>query len=87
MSTAERNYTVGDQEMLAIVISFCHWRHYLEGARHPVEVLTDYHYLQKFMTNKSLTGWQVHRWETLSCYNLNIVYRAGKKSPVDAPSH
>jgi hypothetical protein len=29
MSDAERNYLVGDQEMLAIVESCCHWRHYL----------------------------------------------------------
>jgi hypothetical protein len=45
MSPAERNYAVGDQEMLAIVMSCRHWRHYLEGARHPVEVLTDHHNL------------------------------------------
>jgi ferredoxin len=34
MSPAERNYAVGDQEMLAIVMSCRHWRHYLKGARH-----------------------------------------------------
>jgi hypothetical protein len=86
MSLAKRNYTVGDQEMLAIVMSYRHWRHYLEGARHPVEVLTDHHNLQRFMTTKSLTGWQVDWWETLSGYNLIIVYRAGKSNPADAPS-
>jgi hypothetical protein len=59
MSPAERNYAVGNQGMLIIVMSCCHWRHYLEGARHPVEDLTDYHNLQQFMTTKSLTGWQV----------------------------
>jgi hypothetical protein len=56
MSPAEQNYTVGDQEMLAIIMSCRHWQHYLEGIRHPVEVLTDYHNLQRFMTTKSLTG-------------------------------
>jgi hypothetical protein len=61
MSLAERNYAVGDQEMLAIVMSCRHWRHYLQGTRHSVEVLTDHHNLQRFMTTKSLTGWQV-RW-------------------------
>jgi hypothetical protein len=86
MSPAERNYAVGDQEMLAIVMSCHHWRHYLEGARHPVEVLTDHHNLQRFMTTKSLTGRQVRWWETLSGYNLNIVYREGKKNPADALS-
>jgi hypothetical protein len=46
----------------------------------------DHHNLQRFMTTKSLTGRQARWWETLSGYNLNIVYRAGKKNPADAPS-
>ncbi len=61
MAPAERNYTIGHQEMLAIVMSYHHWRYYLEGARHPVEVLTDHHNLQRFMTTKALTGHQA-RW-------------------------
>jgi hypothetical protein len=56
MTPAERNYTVGDQEMLAIVMSCRHWRHYLEGTRYPVTVHTDHHNLQRFMSTKSLTG-------------------------------
>ncbi len=38
------------------------------------------------MTTKSLTGRQARWWEKLSGYNLNKVYRAGKKNPADAPS-
>jgi hypothetical protein len=49
--------------------------------------LTDHLNLLRFMTTKSLTGWQVHWWETLSGYNLNMVYRAGKKNAADAHSH
>ncbi len=60
MLLVERNYDVGDQEMLAIIMSCCCWRHYLEGARHPVEVLMDHHNLQRFMTTKSFTGQQAH---------------------------
>ncbi len=33
MQPAECNYTVRDQEMLVIVMSCRHWRHYLEGSR------------------------------------------------------
>jgi hypothetical protein len=73
--------------MLAIVMSCRHWRYYLKGARHPVEVHTDHHKLQRFMTTKSLTGRQARWWERLSGYNLKIVYRAGKKNPANAPSH
>ncbi len=86
MLPAERNYAVGDQEMLAIVMSCRHWRHYLEDARHLVEVLMDHHNLQRFMTTKSLTRRQARWWETLSGYNLNKVYRAGKKNLANAPS-
>ncbi len=54
MSDTERNYSVGDQEMLAIVESCCHWRHYLEGSKYPVKVLTDHLNLQGFMKSKPL---------------------------------
>ncbi len=86
MPLAERNYAVGDQKMLAIVMSCRHRRLYLKGARHPVEVQTDHHNLSMFMTTKTLTSQQARLWETLSGYNLNIVDRAGKKTPTDAPS-
>ncbi len=86
MSPAEWNFALGDQEMLAVIMSCRHRCHYLKGARHPVEVLTDDYNLQRFMTTKSLTGRQACWRETLSGYNLNIVYRAGKKNPANAPS-
>ena len=38
MNSAERNYETHDAELLAIVESFKHWRHYLEGAKHPIQV-------------------------------------------------
>jgi hypothetical protein len=52
MVPAERNYTVRDQERLAIIMSCRHWRHYLEGPRQPVVVLTAHHNLQRFMSTK-----------------------------------
>ncbi len=86
MAPAERNYTVGDQEMLAIVMSCRHWRHYLEGSRHPVVVLTDHHNLQRFMSTKPLTPRQAQWWETLFSYLLDIQYQTGKTNPADVPS-
>ena len=38
----ECNYGTPNQEMLAIMQSFTHWRQYLEGLKYPVEVLTDH---------------------------------------------
>ena len=40
MTPAERNYDTGDAELLAIVMSCKQWRHYLEGAAHPITILT-----------------------------------------------
>jgi hypothetical protein len=86
MLQAEWNYAVGNQEMLAIVMSCCQWHRYLESARDLVEFLTDHHNLQRFMTTKSLMCWQACLWEMLLGYNLNRVYKAGKKNPANAPS-
>ncbi len=51
VADAERNYSVCDQEMLAIVEACRHWRHYMEGSKYPVRVLTDHHNLSGFMKN------------------------------------
>jgi hypothetical protein len=83
MTPVKQNYAIGNQKMLAIVMSCFHCHHYLEGARHLVEVLTDHQNLQRFMTTKILTGLQAHWWKMLSGYNLNIVY---KINSADTPS-
>ena len=56
MIPAEQNYETHDQELLAIVTAFKHWRHYLEGSFHSVEVLTDYNNLKYFMRLAQLNG-------------------------------
>jgi hypothetical protein len=42
LSTVERNYEIHDMEMLVIVQALEEWRHYLEGARHKIEIWTDH---------------------------------------------
>ena len=82
---AEQNYETYDQEMLAIVGAFKHWRHYLEGAAHAVRVLTDHNNLKGFMTLKQLNGRQA-RWATfLAAFDFEIEHRPGKTNPADAP--
>ena len=44
----ERNYEIHDMEMLAIVRVLKEWRHYLEGAHHPIEIWTDHKNLEYF---------------------------------------
>jgi hypothetical protein len=48
-SGAEINYLTLDQELYAIVYLFKHWRYYLEGANHIIEVLSDHANLQVFI--------------------------------------
>ena len=40
LSPVEWNYEIHDKEMLAIIRVLEEWRHFLEGARHPVEILS-----------------------------------------------
>ena len=80
----ELNYGTPDQEMLAIVESFKHWRHYLEGST--VEVLTDHHNLQAFMKQPKLNGRQARWCYYLTPYDFTIRWQAGSINPADAPS-
>ncbi|KAH9263142.1 hypothetical protein BASA83_013529 [Batrachochytrium salamandrivorans] len=61
MNNAERNYDIYDKELLAVVESFKHWRHLLQGGLHSVTVLCDHKNLEYFMSTKKLTRRQA-RW-------------------------
>jgi len=61
LSSVEQNYEIHDKEMLAIIRTLEEWRHFLEGATHPVEIWTDHKNLKYFMTAKKLNRRQA-RW-------------------------
>ena len=82
---AEQNYSVGEQELLAIVILCKYWHHYLESIRYLFTVLTDHENLKWFLTKKSLTGCKTHWWEALSVFDINIIYQPGKYNSIDRP--
>jgi hypothetical protein len=76
---AEINYEIHDKELLTIVDSFQEWRHFLEGAQHPVTVHTDHKNLEYFMSAK-VPNRQQARWSiSLSRFNFVITYRPGSK--------
>ncbi len=78
-TAAEINYEIHDKELLAIVNSFQEWRHFLEGAQHPVVVYTDHKNLEYFMSAKVLNRRQA-RWSiSLSRFNFVITYRPGSQ--------
>jgi len=56
----EWNYEIHDKEMLAIICALEEWRHFLEGATHPVEIWTDHKNLEYFMMAKKLNHHQAH---------------------------
>src|SRR6201999_276085 len=74
---AEMNYQIYDKELLAIVVAFKHWRHYLEFSSRPTEVLTDHKNLEYFTTTRSLSRRQVRWSEILSDFCFTIKYRPG----------
>ncbi len=54
LSSAERNYDVGNHELLAMKAALEEWRHWLEGAKHPFTVLTDHKNLEYSHSAKRL---------------------------------
>ena len=78
MIPAETRYETHDGELLAIVEAFKTWRHYLEGCKHEVLVLTDHNNLRHFMDTKSLSSRQVCWAQELFWYYFQIDYCQGK---------
>jgi hypothetical protein len=54
LNPVEQNYKIHNTEMLAIIRGLEEWRHYLEGARHPVEIWTDHKNLECFRVAQKL---------------------------------
>uniref|UniRef100_A0A8C5MZR0 Gypsy retrotransposon integrase-like protein 1 n=1 Tax=Leptobrachium leishanense TaxID=445787 RepID=A0A8C5MZR0_9ANUR len=80
LNSAERNYNIGEKELLAIKNALEEWRHLLEGATHPVTVFTDHRNLEYLRTAKRLRPRQA-RWALFfSRFSLLITYRPGTRN-------
>jgi len=78
LSPVERNYEIHDKEMLAIVQALEEWRHFLEGAAHPIEIFTDHKNLEYFMSAKKLNRRQA-RWSLfLARFDFTLRHRPGR---------
>ncbi|GLB45568.1 putative retrotransposable element tf2 155 kda protein type 1-like [Lyophyllum shimeji] len=88
LNAVERNYEIHDKEMLAIIRALEEWRHFLEGARHKVEIYTDHKNLQYFLTAKKLNRRQA-RWSLyLANFDFVLHHRPGRSmGKPDALSH
>jgi hypothetical protein len=81
-TVAERNYTIYDKELLAIVEAFKHWRHHLSGASQPTVVLTDHKNLEFFKSAHRLRPRHA-RWNLdLSEFDFHIRHVSGAANSV-----
>ena len=83
---AEVHYATPDKELMAIVECFKHWRHYLEGSQHTIEVWSDHQNLQGFMRQPKINGRQARWLVYLTPYDFIIKHRPGLLNPADGPS-
>ena len=81
MNPAEQNYSVGEQELLAVTHALELWRCYLDGS--DVTVVTD-HSPNTFFATKSLLSPRQARWaERLSRFQFTWEYRPGRINVAD----
>ncbi|KAI2645339.1 Transposon Tf2-6 polyprotein [Labeo rohita] len=80
LSPAERNYDIGNRELLTIKLALEEWRHWLEGAIHPFQVITDHKNLQYLRDAKRLCPRQARLTLFFSRFNFSIPYRPGPKN-------
>ncbi len=80
LSPAERNYDIGNRELLAIKLALEEWRHWLEGSAQPFLVLTDHKNLQYLRDAKRLNPRQA-RWALFfTWFQFKISYRPGPRN-------
>ena len=79
---AEYNYTVGEQELLAVVHALQVWRCYLEGAP-KFKVITDHNPLVYLATQQNLSRRQTRWVEFMQRFEFEWVYRPGRFNVAD----
>ena len=78
LSSAERNYSATERELMAIVKATEEWRVYLHGSPHPVLLRSDHKPLV-YLNGKAELGMRLSRWmEALCDLTFEIGYVKGK---------
>ena len=80
LDPAERNYDIGNRELLAVKLALEEWRHWLEGAEQPFVVWTDHKNLEYIRSAKRLNSRQA-RWALFfNRFDFSLSYRPGSKN-------
>lgn len=80
LSPAEKNYDVGNRELLAVKMALEEWRHWLEGAEQQFLVWTDHKNLEYIQSAKRLNSRQA-RWALFfSRFNFILTFRPGSRN-------
>ncbi|KAK3570071.1 hypothetical protein QTP86_010237 [Hemibagrus guttatus] len=80
LTSAEVNYDVGNRELLAIKAALEEWHHWLEGAHHPFQVLTDHRNLEYLRGAKRLNPRQARCAIFFTRFAFTVTYRPGSKN-------
>uniref|UniRef100_A0A8C7X743 Gypsy retrotransposon integrase-like protein 1 n=1 Tax=Oryzias sinensis TaxID=183150 RepID=A0A8C7X743_9TELE len=80
LTPAERNYDVGNRELLAIKLAIEEWRHWLEGAAIPFIVWTDHRNLAYLRSAKRLNSRQARWCLFFDRFDFTITYRPGSRN-------
>ncbi len=87
LTSAERNYDVGNKELLSMKAAIEEWRHWLEGAIHPFQVIMDHKNLEYVKSAQRLNPRQARWLLFFSRFQFTVTYRPGSKnSKADALS-
>ncbi len=80
LTPPERNYDIGNRELLAVKLALEEWRHWLEGTEVPFIVWTDHKNLEYIRTARRLNSRQA-RWALFfGRFRFTISYRPGSKN-------
>ncbi len=80
LSPTERNYDIGNRELLAVKLALEEWRHWLEGLGVPFIVWTDHKNLEYIKSAKRLNSRQA-RWALFfGRFDFSFSYRPGSKN-------
>jgi transposase InsO family protein len=78
LTPEQRNYTIHDKELLAVVRCLEAWSAELRSVHKPFTILTDHKNLEYFTSMRLLSERQSRWAETLSRFSYDLKYRPGK---------